>query len=53
MSKSKRIKSHLQTMEWNLESRLNPDHKYNNMKGIKYFKGQIEGAKKLLSKYAK
>jgi hypothetical protein len=48
ISKQRKLEKHLQAMEWELKSRLNPDNKYGYMKGVKYFQKQIELTKKKL-----
>ena len=47
----RKTKKHLRTMELRLRVRLNPEHKYLYMKGVKYFRKQIEVAKKILKEH--
>jgi len=51
MKKEMQLKKHICYMEWELKARLNPDNKYGYLKGINYFRKQIEVAKQKLKSF--
>ncbi len=51
MKKEMQLKKHIRNMEWELEARLNPEYRYGYMKGINYFRKQIEVAKQKLKSF--
>ncbi len=47
-SKVRKLQKHLRDVEWELQSRLNPENKYGYMKGVHYYRDQIKKTKQLL-----
>jgi len=43
------LKRHLRTMDLELRRRLSPNNRFDQHKGIHYFKGQIEKTQKLIN----